>query len=66
MINPPDDGTRETDVTIDARLVVSGAAGTLAEATTSDVATVSVTREGVDASEHGDVGGSGSLTIETG
>ena len=65
MINPPDDGTRETDVTIDARLVVSDAAGTLAEATTTDVATVSVTCEGVDASEHGDVGGSGSLTIET-
>ena len=52
-------------MTIDARLVVSSAAGTLAEATTTDVATVSVTREGLDASEHGDVGGSGSLTIET-
>ena len=55
-----------TPYAIDARLVVSGAAGTLAEATTTDVATVTVTREGVDASEHGDVGGSGSLTIETG
>jgi hypothetical protein len=37
----------------------------LATETTSDTATLTVTRDGVEASQYGEVGGSGSLTIET-
>jgi len=37
----------------------------LARETTSDTATLTVTRDGVEASEYGQVGGSGSLTIST-
>jgi len=61
----PDDGTRDTDVTIEARLRVLGGDDVLARDTVSDTATVSVERDAVDASEYGDVGGSGTLTIET-
>jgi len=37
----------------------------LARETTTDTATLSVTRGGVDASAFGEVGGSGSLSIST-
>ena len=62
----PDDGTRDTEVTIEARLRVLGGGDLLARDSVSDTATVSVERESVDASEYGAVGGSGTLTIETG
>ena len=62
----PDDGTRDTAVTIEARLRVLGGGDVLARDTVSDTATVSVERDTADASEYGDVGGSGTLTIETG
>jgi len=61
----PDDGTRDTEVRIEARLRVLGGDDVLARDTVSDTATVSVERDAVDASEYGDVGGSGTLTIET-
>ena len=62
----PDNGTRETPVTIEARLrVTDGAGDPLARATASDQATVTVTRESVAAAEYGRVGGTGSLTIAT-
>jgi len=62
----PDDGTRDTDVTIEARLRVLGGEDVLARDSVSDTATVSVERDAANASEYGDVGGSGTLTIETG
>ena len=62
----PESGARDTDVTIEARLRVLGGGDVLARDTVSDTATVSVERDAVDASEYGDVGGSGTLTIETG
>jgi len=37
----------------------------LARETTSDTATLTVTRDGVDASAFGEVGGSGGLAIST-
>jgi len=37
----------------------------LARETTSDTATLTVTRDGVKASEYGQVGGDGSLSIST-
>jgi len=53
-------------VTVEARLRVENAGGdVLARETTSDTATLTVTRDGVAASEYGEVGGSGSLTIST-
>ena len=61
----PDDGTRDTEVTIEARLRVLGGGDVLARDSVSDTATISVERDGVDASQYGDVGGSGTLTIET-
>jgi len=63
----PDSGSRETTVTVDARLRVEAADGSvLARATATDSAPVTVERDSVDAGEYGSVGGSGSLTIETG
>jgi len=63
---PDGTGERETDVKIEARLRVESAGGdVLARETTSDTATLTVTRDGVEASEYGEVGGSGSLTIST-
>ena len=62
----PDDGTRDTDVTIEARLRVLGGDEVLARDSVSDTATVSVEPELGDAEEYADVGGSGTLTIETG
>jgi len=60
----PESGERETTVTVEARLRVADAAGdVVARETTTDTAPVTVTR-GVDASAG--VGGSGSLSIETG
>lgn len=59
----PDSGTRETDVTVEARFRVESSSGeVLARDSASDTATLSVTREQGAAA---DVGGSGSLTIET-
>jgi len=53
-------------VTIEARLRVATSGGTvLARETTSDTAVLTVTRDGVEASQYGQVGGSGSLTINT-
>jgi len=65
-VEPGGAGERETDVTVEARLRVENADGTvLARETTSDTATLTVTRDGVEASEYGQVGGSGSLTISS-
>jgi outer membrane protein assembly factor BamB len=63
----PGAGTRETDVVIEAQFEVRNDAGTaLASATASDTPTLTVERTGFEASDYGSVGGSGSLTIETG
>jgi len=65
-VEPRGTGERETTVTVEARLRVENSGGTvLARETTSDTATLTVTRDGVEASEYGAVGGSGSLTIST-
>ena len=54
-------------MTIEARFELGDGDGdVVARATASDTATVSVERELGDAAEYGDVGGSGSLTVETG
>ena len=45
--------------------VENGDGGTLAESSTTDVATVTLERETVDGTEYGNVGGSGSVVIET-
>jgi len=59
----PDSGTRDTDVTVEARFHVESASGAvLARDSASDTATLSVTRE---VSPDAEVGGDGSLTIET-
>ena len=63
----PESGSRETSVTVEARLRVEDADGeALARETASDTAPVTVERDGLDASAYGSVGGSGELTIETG
>jgi hypothetical protein len=63
----PSSGSRETTVTVEARLRVESDDGeVLARETASDEAPVTVKRDSVSASEYGSVGGSGSLTIETG
>jgi len=65
-VEPDGTGARETTVTVEARLRVENADGTvLARETTSDTATLTVTRDGVEASEYGAVGGDGSLSIST-
>jgi len=65
-VEPDGTGERETDVTVEARLRVENADGdVLARETTSDTATLTVSRDGVEASEYGQVGGDGSLTIAT-
>jgi len=65
-VEPDGTGERETDVVVEARLRVENSGGTvLARESTSDTATLTVTRDGVEASEYGQVGGSGSLTIST-
>ena len=65
-VEPDGTGERETDVVVEARLRVENASGdVLAKETTSDTATLTVSRDGVEASEYGAVGGSGSLTIST-
>jgi len=65
-VEPDGSGTRETTVTIEARLRVETSSGSVLarEASTSEP-TLTVTRDGVEASEYGEVGGDGSLTIET-
>jgi hypothetical protein len=53
-------------VTIEARLRVATSGGeALATETTTADPTLTVTRDGVGASEYGSVGGDGSLTIST-
>ena len=65
-VEPSGTGERETDVVVEARLRVENSGGTvLARETTSDTAVLTVTRDGVEASEYGAVGGDGSLTIST-
>jgi len=65
-VEPDGTGERETTVTVEARLRVESSGGTvLARETTSDTATLTVTRDGVKASEYGQVGGDGSLSIST-
>jgi len=65
-VEPSGTGERETTVTVEARLRVENSGGTvLARETTSDTATLTVSRDGVEASEYGQVGGDGSLTIAT-
>ena len=65
-LEPTGSGTRETTVTVEARLrVESSSDSVLARASQSDTAVLTVTREGVSASEYGQVGGSGGLTIGT-
>jgi hypothetical protein len=65
-VEPSGTGERETTVTVEARLRVENSSGTvLARETTSDTATLTVSRDGVEASEYGQVGGDGSLTIAT-
>jgi hypothetical protein len=64
-VAPASGATRETTLTVEARLRVEDASGeALARETASDTATLSVTRER-SASDYGAVGGSGSVTIET-
>jgi hypothetical protein len=65
-VEPSGTGERATDVVVEARLRVENAGGdVLAREATSDTATLTVTRDGVEASEYGAVGGSGSLAITT-
>jgi hypothetical protein len=65
-VEPSGTGERETTVTIEARLRVESADGSvLAREARSDTAVLTVTRDGVEASEYGAVGGDGSLTIAT-
>jgi len=65
-VEPDGTGERETDVTVEARLRVENSGGdVLAKETASDTATLTVTRDGVEASQYGQVGGSGSLAITT-
>lgn len=52
-----------TDVTVGVELTVTGGGDTLASERDTDTAPVTVTRESVNASAHGRVGGSGSLTV---
>jgi len=62
----PEAGARETDVRVVASLVVANAdGGVLAEDQTESVSTLTVEREGFDATEYGSVSGSGELRIET-
>jgi len=59
----PDSGTRDTSVTVEARFRVESSSGeVLARDSASDTATLEVTRE---ESPDAEVGGDGSLTIET-
>lgn len=65
-LTPDGAGTRETSVTVEARLRVESSGGdVIARETSSATATLTVTRDGVEASEYGAVGGSGSLSIST-
>jgi hypothetical protein len=64
---PETGGALETTVTVEASLAVENSDGeVLASAASTDTAPVNVERESAPASEYGSVGGSGSLTIETG
>ena len=62
----PEAGVLETDVFVAGVFWVQSADGTrLAEAGASDTSTLTVERDGFEASEYGNVGGSGTLTIES-
>lgn len=62
----PEAGVTETDVFVAVEFWVQSADGTrLAEASASDLATLTVERDGYEASEYGSVGGSGTLAIES-
>jgi hypothetical protein len=61
----PDSGSRTTEVTLEARVRVENGAGkAVATATATDTAPLTVDREDYSAAEYGEVGGSGSLTLE--
>jgi hypothetical protein len=63
-LTPDTDGEQATDVTVEARLVVENSDGdVLARDAAADTATVTVERDDYTASEYGDVGGSGGLTL---
>jgi len=65
-VEPDGTGERETDVVVEARLRVATSGGdVLARETTSDTAVLTVSRDGVEASQYGEVGGDGSLSIIT-
>jgi len=65
-VEPDGTGTRETAVTIEARLRVENSGGdALARETATADPTLTVTRDGVEASAFGEVGGDGSLSIST-
>jgi hypothetical protein len=65
-VEPDGTGTAETTVTIEARLRVATSGGdALATETATADPTLTVTRDGVEASEYGAVGGDGSLSIAT-
>ena len=60
----PEAGVLETDVFVAVEFWVQSADGTrLAEAEASDLATLTVERDGYEAGDYGSVGGSGTLTI---
>lgn len=61
----PEAGERVTEVIVEARLRVEGASGVLARETARETASLTVGRDGVNASAYGSVGGEAGLTIET-
>ncbi len=59
-------GELQTDVTVEVRFEVLNSNGdVLASDTASDTPTLTVERDGYEPGQYGDVGGSGTLTIET-
>ena len=65
-VEPDGTGERETSVTVEARLRVESSSGdVIAKESERDQATLTITRDGVTASEYGQIGGSGTLSIAT-
>ena len=61
---PDEDGERDTDVDVEARMRVENTDGdVIASDDSRDTATVTVERDTTNADEYGDVGGTGDLTI---
>lgn len=61
---PDEDGDRVTDVDVEARMRVENTDGdVIASDDSRDTATITVERDTTDADEHGDVGGTGDLTV---